>query len=247
MLLIKIEENSVSFINNGRLVRRLQRGSVNYRRDTEGLSFFVNGSPVEFLNVLWTDGISLNGAEVAPENEYDKLSVLFKSGGSSPLLPPEPEPTEPEPEPEPELPDYVDINGIRLKRTNETEGGVVVDGMTYYTHNEAATFQPWNALPNIGDWNTMLATGYTWDDDLKGIWMGANHAMKKETEFSTFLPAAGRRPVGSPLILKGVEGLYWGSGTDSYAQGRCLSFTSRMALTTGFNSENRGSVRLIVR
>ena len=102
------------------------------------------------------------------------------------------------------LKDYAIINGIKLKRDNET-----IDALEHFSFDVAN--KHFN-LPTRAEWEQMLETGSTWDDNKKGRWIGANHAQKEETEFSTFLPAAGYRNYSDgQLYNRGTYGDYWSS------------------------------------
>lgn len=84
---------------------------------------------------------------------------------------------------------YADINGILLKRENEK-----FRYCKHFTWDEAMLlFNDVNGcrIPSREEWEKMLELGHTWDKDKKGIWIGKNHSGKEETNYSTFLPAAG--------------------------------------------------------
>ncbi|MDR1562284.1 MAG: fibrobacter succinogenes major paralogous domain-containing protein [Dysgonamonadaceae bacterium] len=58
----------------------------------------------------------------------------------------------------------------------------------------------------------MLKPGHTWDYKERGIWIGANHALKQETIYSTFLPADGYMCDNrEELYNQGSTGYYWSS------------------------------------
>jgi len=120
-------------------------------------------------------------------------------------------------------PDYAIINGIKLKRKNEN-----LSFCEYFTFDEAQELAKSRDLhlPTEGEWEKMIGAGSTWDDDRKGIWIGKNHFKKKETKYSTFLPAAGlRNRNNGALNSVGTNGYYW-SSTVSGTVARYLSFNS---------------------
>ena len=130
----------------------------------------------------------------------------------------------PEPEPEP-LPEYANIGGIMVKRENEAvmPGGRESNGNIYYTFSDAQTlFAP--ILLSPADWDVIRALGTTWDDEKKGRWIGTDHALKKETEFSTFLPALGRIESGTTVYNTDV-GYYWSTGMSDAARGNHIMST----------------------
>jgi uncharacterized protein (TIGR02145 family) len=107
--------------------------------------------------------------------------------------------------------EYANINGILLKRENET-----LDSCELFTHKEAVELVKNRRLRLPSRYNLIkiLKSGYTWDDKLRGIWIGENHRCKKETRFSTFLPAAGCLSNSEGrLYFCGNSGYYW-SGTE---------------------------------
>jgi uncharacterized protein (TIGR02145 family) len=105
--------------------------------------------------------------------------------------------------------DYAIINGIKLKRKNET-----LRYCEHFTFDESVKLAKSSGLcvPTEGEWRQMLKPGCTWDDEKKGIWIGENHRLKRETDYSTFLPAAGCRSSSnrSPNSV-GSNGSYWSS------------------------------------
>jgi hypothetical protein len=84
-------------------------------------------------------------------------------------------------------PNYADINGIKLKRKNENKS------MKSLTCKEALKVARRRGLrfPTTAEWDRIFELGSTWDDEGIGTWIGANHALKAETDLSTFLPAEG--------------------------------------------------------
>ena len=141
--------------------------------------------------------------------------------------------------------EYANINGIMLKRENETEGGIVLEGNTYYTLDEAAA-KFGNKVPTRAEWEQMIAPGSTWDAEKKGRWIGVNHAKKKETEFSTFLPAAGwRNNNNGQLYFRGSEGDYW-SSTQNGGNAYFLEFSNGTYVRVPTNTRAYGfSVRCV--
>ena len=121
--------------------------------------------------------------------------------------------------PEP-LSEYANINGVLLKRTNE-----VVDTKELFTWNEAMAQFP--LMPTIQEWDRILprAERVTWDNELKGCWVGRDHNLMRETDFSTFLPALGyKTSLFAEVQEFGIRGYYW-SSTDR---------TTSLALYGGF-------------
>jgi uncharacterized protein (TIGR02145 family) len=115
--------------------------------------------------------------------------------------------------------EYADINGILLKRKNES----LKYGCGHFTWDEAMRlFNDTGEcrMPSKEEWEKMFETGSTWDEENKGIWIGKNHSLKQETAFSTFLPAGGYRSYGNGILYyQGSNGYYWStgvSGTNAY-------------------------------
>jgi uncharacterized protein (TIGR02145 family) len=140
--------------------------------------------------------------------------------------------------------DYAYINGIKLKRENET-----LSTKSLFTYSKAIKVaeRVGDWLPTKEEWKQMFKPGHTWDGEKKGIWIGANHAMKAETDFSTFLPAAGFKYYnGDGLYSQGSYGYYWSStvkGTKAYH----LNFYSGGANPNYISRRGHGfSVRCVV-
>ena len=146
---------------------------------------------------------------------------------------------------EPYNEDYAIINGIWLRRENEK-----LRYCEHFTFEEApkiASMYENLRVPINDEWVKMLELGSTWDDKLKGIWIGKNHHLKKETNYSTFLPAAGYRSSSNgQLYDSGINGFYWSAtayGDFSFS----LTFTSGHVLPANYNYRSYGfSVRCIV-
>jgi len=109
--------------------------------------------------------------------------------------------------------DYAIINGIKLRRHNEKLR--YCEHFTFEEAQKIALMYENLRVPTNDEQAKMLVLGSTWDDKLKGIWIGKNHAMKEETNYSTFLPAAGYRNSNGALNLVGTTGNYWSSTTAS--------------------------------
>jgi uncharacterized protein (TIGR02145 family) len=108
--------------------------------------------------------------------------------------------------------EYADINGILLKRKNES----LKYDCEHFTWDEAMRlFNDTGEcrIPSKEEWEKMLEPGSTWDKEKKGIWIGKNHSLKQETAFSTFLPASGHRYHGNGFLYgQGSSGIYWSTG-----------------------------------
>lgn len=128
-------------------------------------------------------------------------------------------------------PAYAVINGIKLKRENET-----LRYCEQFSFEEAQDIAGGRSLrlPTKEEWESLTALGSTWDDKRKGRWIGENHAMKKETAKSTFLPAAGYRGYSDgSLGNQGTVGYYW-SSTPNGSYAYSLTFDSS-AVNPGYN------------
>ena len=138
--------------------------------------------------------------------------------------------------------DYAVINGIRLKRTNET--------LRYCEHFDWDEAQ-WIAesrnirVPTQDEWATMLAAGNTWDEECKGLWIGEKHAMKQETGRSTFLPAAGYRTNGGTVHNVGTGWNYWSSTASASGAYRLGFHSSRVSPWISSARANGFSVRCL--
>jgi uncharacterized protein (TIGR02145 family) len=120
--------------------------------------------------------------------------------------------------------DYAIINGIKLKRTNEKLGEC-----EHFTQREAIELASIRGLglPSKEEWVRMLNLDHTWDEEKQGIWVGANHSLKRETDRSTFLPASGyiRHDDISPH-LAGKEGDYWSCTPNETVNGYHIFFNA---------------------
>jgi hypothetical protein len=130
--------------------------------------------------------------------------------------------------------EYADINGILLKRKNET-----LSYCEHFTWDEAMRlFNDTGEcrIPSKEEWEKMLAPGSTWDEENEGIWIGKNHSLKQETAFSTFLPACGHRIVGdSFLYCHGFSGYYWSAGLSCSTRLNCTNAYSLYFFRGGVN------------
>jgi uncharacterized protein (TIGR02145 family) len=109
-------------------------------------------------------------------------------------------------------PYYADINGIKLKRVNED-----LCFCEYFSQEGALYLAKSRGLrlPTSEEWKLMLKPGHTWDEVRGGIWIGANHALKAETDLSTFLPAEGYMcDDREDLYYQGSVGNYWSSNVE---------------------------------
>jgi uncharacterized protein (TIGR02145 family) len=139
-------------------------------------------------------------------------------------------------------PDSADINGVNLLRQNAN-----LAGWEHFSHQGALHFAKSRGLrlPTREEWKQMLKPGYTWDEEKKGIWIGANHAMKQETDFSTFLPANGSRDYRRHKE-NCEEGHYW-SSTSAEPNAFHLLFCCNEVKPAVFSYRDYGfSVRCIV-
>ena len=139
--------------------------------------------------------------------------------------------------------DYATINGIKLRRKNEK-----LEYCEHFTFEEAGKIAAMfgGRAPTDDEIETMLELGSTWDEEKKGIWIGENHRLKKETNYSTFLPAAGYRYYyNGQLSNPGVYGYYWSATTyGDYSFG--LVFTSGTVVPETFINRALGfSVRCV--
>ena len=122
------------------------------------------------------------------------------------------------------LPSYAIINGLKVDRENYTK-----NGKEYFTFDEAQ-----EAVKSVGkrlwtkeEQEAILELGVTWDTDKRGIWIGENHELKKETSASTFLPASGwRNSANGELFNQGVSGIYWSSTASTGTGAWVLNFGS---------------------
>jgi uncharacterized protein (TIGR02145 family) len=141
--------------------------------------------------------------------------------------------------------EYADINGIFLKRKNET-----LRYCEHFTQEEALRLfeDSEKKIPTKEEWTQMLKAGCTYDYNLKGIWMGHNHFSKKETQFSTFLPSEGLLfDTRGSFNYRGINGYYWSSkGTDTIYDW-CVTFFSGGQNISNTNSDYGLSVRCIRR
>ena len=139
--------------------------------------------------------------------------------------------------------DYAIINGIKLRRKNER-----LAYCEHFTFEEAGKIAAMfgGKVPTSGEWENMLATGSTWEEEKKGIWIGENHRLKKETNYSTFLPAAGNRDnTNGQLYASGIAGYYW-SATRSGNFSFYLVYNSDNVIPASYNSREHGfSVRCV--
>jgi uncharacterized protein (TIGR02145 family) len=120
--------------------------------------------------------------------------------------------------------EYADINGIFLKRENETlrycEHFAQEEALRLFEDSE-------KRLPAKEEWDRMLEPGITWDTEKKGIWIGRSHELMRETGHSTFLPAAGCRYISvGELYYRGSYGYYWSSTVHGSNNGRHVYFSS---------------------
>ena len=121
-----------------------------------------------------------------------------------------------------ELGDYANINGLFLKRTHEIEGAdknydiAPLSGkgdIAFYKHDTALSLFG-SLMPTLAEWETMLETGFTYEPSvalgLKGVWIGENHALGRETDKSTLIKFQGYwDSSGNYQYNTDVTGLYW--------------------------------------
>jgi len=74
----------LSFVHDGNTIQECGVGTVNFGRSPHTVSFFVNGSPREFVNAEFEKGVFFNGEKVTFDNASEVLAVLFKKGGDNP-------------------------------------------------------------------------------------------------------------------------------------------------------------------
>jgi hypothetical protein len=86
--------------------------------------------------------------------------------------------------------EYAIINGIRLKRKNET-----LHYCEHFTFEESLELAKSRGLrvPSKDEWVKMLEPGHTWDDERGGLWIGKYHEDQRETDYSTLLPVLAPR------------------------------------------------------
>jgi hypothetical protein len=91
---------------------------------------------------------------------------------------------------------FANINGIFLKRENESMGR-----REHFSYEEAKVLfsNKETRIPTKREWKKMLEVGFTWDKKKRGIWIGKDHKDKKESRYSTFLPANGCLYLGDIL------------------------------------------------
>jgi hypothetical protein len=142
--------------------------------------------------------------------------------------------------------EYAIINGIRLKRKNET-----LRYCERFTFEESLELAKSRGLrvPSKDEWAKMLGLGHTWDNGMKGLWIGRFHNSKAETNYSTFLPAAGyfdSRDNSSRDVS--LEGCYWSCSDDKILGARFVDFySSGNMFLTNYSPHSLGfSVRCIV-
>jgi uncharacterized protein (TIGR02145 family) len=121
--------------------------------------------------------------------------------------------------------EYADINGIFLKRKNES----LKYGRWHFTLDEVKNHVKTRGLrlPSKEEWVRIFELGSTWDEEKKGRWIGKNHSQKQETACSTFLPAAGFRTSTGTSGNVGSYGHYW-SSTAASSGAFYLDFNSSM-------------------
>jgi uncharacterized protein (TIGR02145 family) len=127
--------------------------------------------------------------------------------------------------------DYAVINGIKLKRENET-----LRHCKCFAYKEAIELSESRGLrlPSKKEWYKMLEVGFTWDDKKKGIWIGENHHLKKETSNSTFLPTPGFYGFKGTMVGEGEEGAYWSCSSGDF----CLYFNYEKDLSFEITRNN---------
>ncbi|NDV77837.1 hypothetical protein [Dysgonomonas sp. 511] len=77
MITIKTTEGQINISNNGVVYMGVAKNRIIYDPTEKGVCFYIAGKPEWSLSGKWTDGITLDGEEITPENIYEKFEALF--------------------------------------------------------------------------------------------------------------------------------------------------------------------------
>jgi uncharacterized protein (TIGR02145 family) len=139
--------------------------------------------------------------------------------------------------------DFVTINGLQWDTEN-----LSIKGKEHFNHEEAlaAAASLGKRLPTPEEWDALIDSGSTWDDEKQGRWFGSDHELKSDSKESIFLPAAGfRYGSNGTLDCRGYYGHYWSACKYSVQIAYSMRFYSSGAGMDDYYRSLGFSVRLV--